>query len=158
LIRAIVRSLNPQGLPEKKTELLVDPLLEKLYATLVDNIREGKENIVIIDESHAIEDPRIFEQLRLILNFQSENRFLLILLLLGQPELRDKIDAIKPLAQRVPIRCHLDRLTADSVNSYIGHRLKVAGDEAAGDSEIKPDSTKLGTCFSGPGRNHSRRM
>ena len=54
LIRAIVRSLSPQQLPEKKSELLIDPLLEKLHNILMDNIREGKENIVIIDEAHTI--------------------------------------------------------------------------------------------------------
>jgi general secretion pathway protein A len=126
IIRAIVRSLSPQGLPEKKTELLLDPLLEKLQNILIENIREGKENIVIIDEAHTIENIRIFEQLRLILNFQSENKFLLTLLLLGQPELHDKIEAIKPFAQRIPIRCHLNPLNEEEVGKYIEHRLKVA--------------------------------
>lgn len=129
LIRAIVRSLSPQVLPEKKTELLLDPLLEKLQNILVDNIREGKENIIIVDEAHAIEDMRIFEQLRLILNFQREDRFLLVLLLLGQPELRDKIEALKPLAQRIPIRCNLEGLSEEDVAKYIGYRIKIASNE-----------------------------
>ena len=139
LIRAIVRSLRPQELPEKKTELLVDPLLEKLYNILIDNIREGRENIVIIDEVHTIEDMRIFEQLRLILNFQHEDRFLLTLLLLGQPELRDKIDANKPLAQRVPIRCHLGPLDEENVGRYIAHRLNVAKSEAENPDSPVPE-------------------
>jgi type II secretory pathway predicted ATPase ExeA len=130
LIRAIVRSLSPQGLPEKKTELLIDPLLEKLYNILLDNIRDGKENIVIIDEAHTIEDTKIFEQLRLILNFQSEDKFLLTLLILGQPELKDKIDALKPLAQRIPIRCHLESLSQEEISNYIEHRIKVASDKS----------------------------
>ncbi|MFH1771781.1 MAG: AAA family ATPase [Candidatus Omnitrophota bacterium] len=138
LIRVIVRSLSPQALPEKKTELLVDPLLEKLYNILLDNVREGKNNIIIIDEAHTIEDPRIFEQLRLILNFQSEDKFLLTLLLLGQPELRGKIENLKPFAQRIPIRCHIDALKEEEIVKYIEHRIKVAsGDEAAGD-KVRP--------------------
>jgi len=92
LIRSIVRSLNPQELPEKGTELLVDPLLEKMYNILLDNMREGRENLIVVDEVHTIEDMRFFEQLRLILNFQHEDKFLLTLLLLGQPELKGKID------------------------------------------------------------------
>jgi len=137
LIRAIVRSLSPQQLPEKKSELLVDPLLEKLHNILIDNVREGKENIVIIDEAHTINDPRIFEQLRLILNFQTEERFLLTLLILGQPELKNKIEAIKPLAQRVPIRCHLDPLREEEIAGYIEHRINVASNQESS-SGAKP--------------------
>lgn len=129
IIRAIVRLLRPQNLPEKKTELLVDPLLEKLYNILLDNVREGKENIVFIDEAHTIQNPMVLEQLRLILNFQSEDRFLLTLFLLGQPELLDKIEAIKPFAQRIPIRCHLDPLNKEDVVEYIAYRLKIASKE-----------------------------
>ena len=140
LLRAIVRSLRPQELPEKKTELLVDPLLEKLHAIFLDNIREGRENIVIIDEAHAIEDMKVFEQLRLILNFQTEDRFLMTLILLGQPELRDKIDALKPLAQRIPIRCHLDPLDENNIGDYIEHRIKVASSDSKQDSPLKDDS------------------
>jgi len=130
LIRAIVRSLSPQGLPEKKTELLIDPLLEKLYLTLVDNVRDGKENVIVIDEAHTIEDPRIFEQLRLILNFQTENKFLLTLLILGQPELKDKVNALKPLSQRIPVRCELSPLSEEEVLNYIVHRTGVAASGA----------------------------
>lgn len=127
LLRAIVRSFSPQMLPERKTELLVDPLLEKLYNTILDNVREGKENVVVIDEAHIIEDPQVFEQLRLILNFQDEGRFLLTLLILGQPELKAKIDALKPLAQRIPIRCQLGPLSEEDTSNYLEHRLKIAG-------------------------------
>jgi len=130
LLRTIVRSLSPQSLPEKKTELMVDPMLEKLHTILLENIRDGKDNIVIVDEAHTIEDMRIFEQLRLILNFQHDDRFLLALILMGQPELRDKIDALKPLSQRIPIRCHLDPLKEDEVAAYLEHRLKLANEGA----------------------------
>ncbi|MCP4652165.1 MAG: AAA family ATPase [Candidatus Omnitrophica bacterium] len=134
IIRAIVRSLSPQDLPDRKSEILVDPLLEKMHNILLDNAREGRQNIVIIDEAHTIEDPRIFEQLRLILNFQTENKFLLTLILLGQPEIKAKVDALKPLAQRVPIRCQLDPLSGKGVGAYMAHRIKVAvGD---GESDV----------------------
>lgn len=136
LLRAIVRSLSPQPLPEKKTELLVDPLLERLNNILLDNTREGRENIVIIDEAHTIEDRRLFEQMRLILNFQLENKFLLSLLILGQPELKDKIEALKPLDQRVVVRCHLGPLGEEDIANYINHRLKVAGRPESSNSLI----------------------
>jgi len=127
LLRAILRGLSPQALPEKKTELLIDPLLEKLNTILVDNIRDGKKNIVFVDEAHTIEDSRIIEQLRMLLNFQQSDKFLLTLLLLGQPELKDKVQGNKPLDQRVAIRCQLGPLEEDEINKYIIHRLAVAG-------------------------------
>ena len=127
LLRAMVRGLSPQGLPDKKTELLTDPLLEKLQGILLDNAQEGKENIVIIDEAHTIEDIKLFEQLRLILNFQTENRFLLTLLILGQPELKDKVEGNKPFDQRVAIRCYLGAFSEDDTGKYISHRVKTAG-------------------------------
>jgi len=132
LIRAILRSLNPQSLPEKKTELLIDPLLEKLYDTIVENTREGKGNVVIIDEAHIIDNVKIFEQLRLILNFQTEEKFLINLLLLGQPELKAKIDALKSFSQRIPIRCHLGALEEQELAKYIAHRIEVASEDVSG--------------------------
>jgi len=153
LIRSIVRLLSPQPLPEKKTELLIDPLLEKLYNILIDNIREGKENVVIIDEAHTIENMKIFETLRLILNFQDENRFLLTLLILGQPELKDKVDMIKPFVQRIPIRCHLGPLTEEDVAKYIEHRINVARLENPAQGSLKPvfDSEAIKVIFNHTG-------
>ena len=127
LLRAVVRGLSPQALPDKKTELLSDPLIEKLQSILIDNVRDGKENIVLIDEAHTIEDARLFEQLRLLLNFQAEERFLLTLLILGQPELKDKVESNKPLDQRVALRCFLGAFNEEDTGKYIYHRLKVAG-------------------------------
>ena len=51
--------------------------------------------LIIIDEAHVIDDVQIFESLRLLLNFQLPDRFLLTLILSGQPELRDKIERLK---------------------------------------------------------------
>lgn len=135
LLRAVVRGLSPQALPDKKTELLVDPLLEKLNVILLNNMQDGKRNVVFVDEAHTIEDVRLFEQLRLILNFQLENRFMLTLLMLGQPELKDKVESIKPFDQRVAVRCHLGPLSEDETAKYINHRLKVAG---RADAENRP--------------------
>ncbi len=127
LLRSIVRGLNPQALPDKKTELMTDSLLEKLNGILLDNARDGKENIVIVDEAHTIEDNKLFEQMRLILNFQRDDKFLLTLLLLGQPELKDKVEGNKPFDQRVAIRCYLEAFKEEDVEKYLLHRIKVAG-------------------------------
>ena len=55
-----------------------------------------------------------------------KDRFLLTLLLLGQPELRVKVDNLKPLEQRIAIKCYLDRMSEEDSENYIKHRLKVA--------------------------------
>lgn len=127
ILRAIVRNLKSVSLPTKGTELLTDPLLEEINEILVNNLRDGKETIVVIDEAHSIEDEKVFEQLRLLLNFQAEERFLLTLLLFGQPELKEKVANMKPLDQRIAIRCHLDRLDRENTEKYVLHRLYVGG-------------------------------
>lgn len=129
LLRGIVRGLSPQILPDKKTELLTDSLLEKLNVILLNNIQDGKKNVIFIDEAHTIEDSRIFEHLRMILNFQLEDKFMLTLFMLGQPELKDKIESLKPLDQRVAVRCHLGTLNEEETGKYVNYRLKVAGKE-----------------------------
>jgi general secretion pathway protein A len=127
LLRAIVRNLKAVDLPVRKTDLSADALLEILEGILNNNARDGKSTVVIIDEAHIITDPRIFEGLRLLLNFQTQDRFLLTLLLLGQPELRQHIEDNKQLEQRLAIKCHLESFDYADVCKYISHRLGVAG-------------------------------
>lgn len=82
---------------------------------------------MVIDEAQAINDLAIFEELRLLLNFQLNDRFLLTLILLGQPELKSKVEAFEQLAQRVVIRYHLMPFNADEVGDYIDFRMQGAG-------------------------------
>lgn len=127
LLRMIAHNLGADNLPEKKSELLTDFLLEKLDQILHNNNDDGKHTVVIIDEAHIIEDKLIFEELRLLLNFQLKDKFLLTLILCGQPELRKAIDNLKQLSQRIPIRCHLEKFNLEDTKNYILHRLGVAG-------------------------------
>ena len=127
LLRAIARQLGAEKLPEKITEMSTDHFLEVIGNILVNNVKDGKETLVIIDEAHVIDDMEVFEELRLILNFQFENRFLLTLLLMGQPELREKIRKNKQLAQRIAVGYHLEPLSKKEIGGYIAHRLEVAG-------------------------------
>lgn len=123
LLREIDYKLGiKDNLPTLKTDLM-HILDEKLQ----HNADNGKNTVVIIDEAHLIEDKSIFEELRLLMNLQYNNRFLLTLILLGQPELKDKVSNIKQLEQRIFIRYHLVGLQKEQVPNYIDHRLKVAG-------------------------------
>ena len=127
LLRAIVRSLKAIILPQKKTELSADYLLEVLGEILQNNMRGGKETVIIIDEAHIIQDERVFEELRLLLNFQVRERFLLTLLMLGQPELKQKVEDNKQLEQRIAVKYYIDALNLEDTKRYIQHRLAVAG-------------------------------
>ena len=102
-------------------------------------MRDGKETVIVIDEAHIIKDEKIFEEMRLLLNFQLQDRFLLTLLIFGQPELRQMIEDNKQLEQRVAVKCHLESLTESDAKNYIIHRLKVAGTTEAifSDAAIK---------------------
>ncbi len=127
LLRSIVRRLKSVTLPERKTEFSADYFLEILEKILIDYNREGKEIVIIIDEAHIIEDAKVFEELRLLLNFQLQKKFLLTLLIFGQPELIPKINDYQALEQRIAIKCHLEHLDLKDTQQYIIHRLSVAG-------------------------------
>ncbi|MFC1671884.1 ExeA family protein [Planctomycetota bacterium] len=127
LLRGVVRNLKSVELPSRKGDLSADALLEQLQEITVSNQRDGSGTVVIVDEAHSIENEDIFEQLRMLLNFQQDDRFLLTLLLIGQPELAGKISNLKQLEQRIAIKSHLDRLNGAETVSYIQHRLSVGG-------------------------------
>jgi len=127
LLMYIIYTLGGKDLPERKTEVLVNVILERLGEILENNMRDGKKTVIIIDEAHVIKDRQVWEEMRLILNFQHEDRFLLTLLLLGQPELKELIDSNKQFAQRIAVRCHLESLNESETKKYILHRLSISG-------------------------------
>jgi len=122
MLRMILYSLGASEPPTRKADILI-----ALGEILKNNVADGKKTVVIIDEAHAIEDKNIFEELRLLLNFQGENKFLLSLLILGQPELKEKVESNKQLNQRIAMRFFLEPLSGAEVAQYIAHRLNVAG-------------------------------
>lgn len=123
----IVRQLGGQELPTKKTELLASDLQSKLGHILDDNYRNGQATLIIVDEAHLIEEQNVFELLRLLLNYQTDNRYLVTLLIVGQPELRNKIESMKPLEQRLSLKSVLEPFGEEDTKAYILHRLNVAG-------------------------------
>jgi len=126
LLRMITYHLGNAHPPTGKMDVLT-----LLQDTLTTNLRNGKETIVIIDEAHAIESESVFEEIRLLLNFQEEDRFLLALLLLGQPELKTKVEKNAQFEQRIEIKCNIDAFQLEETIRYIEHRLGVAGADRA---------------------------
>jgi type II secretory pathway predicted ATPase ExeA len=127
LLRAIARQLGADNLPEKLSDMSADYFTQVINNILLNNLKDGRETLIIVDEAHIIDDPFVFEELRLILNFQVESRFLLTMLLMGQPELREKVHQNKQLVQRIAMGFHLEPLNKEDVAKYISHRMEVAG-------------------------------
>ncbi len=92
----------------------------------------GKESVLIIDEAQNLTED-LLEQVRLISNFETDDRKLLQIVLMGQPELRDRLDqpSLKQLRQRITVRYHLRPLTRTEVGQYIQHRLALSGSTGA---------------------------
>ena len=122
LLRLICFSLGHSAAPGGKAE--VQFLLQK---TLEDNHRAGRRTVVIVDEAHAIESPDSLEELRLVLNYASGSELLATLLLMGHPELADRVRNNKALDQRIGMRYELGPLQAAETPLYVRHRLAVAG-------------------------------
>lgn len=101
--------------------------LHHLNEHLLGNLKQGKDTVIIVDEAQAIKADDVFEELRLMLNFQLNDRFLLTLILLGQPELNARINAIQQLAQRIAIRFHLPAFDLQETTRYVEFRLQTAG-------------------------------
>lgn len=115
------------GQPMSRESRKIDRHRE-LNRILYETVQQGRHTVIIIDEAQAIGDASVFEQLRLLLNFQLNERFLLTLILFGQPELKEKVNALPQFVQRLAVKYHLDNLTLEETREYIQHRCRIAGD------------------------------
>lgn len=109
---------------DQGTSYLVDLINEYL----LESHSKGRNTILIIDEAQNLE-AEVLEQLRLLTNLETNEKKLLQLILLGQPELNDLLDRqdLRQLAQRITARYHLQPLSLGETEHYVMHRLTVAG-------------------------------
>lgn len=107
-------------------------ILEGINAKLYELFESGKRTVIIIDEAQLIPGKATFEELRLLTNFQLDDRNLLSLVLIGQTELRDRLDKrqYRALRQRIGMQFHLGPLDEEETRQYVRHRLRTAGREA----------------------------
>lgn len=123
ILRFVLRGLTQQEIvPTNKADVLM-----QLQSNVEKIAHDGKHTVVVIDEAHAIVNEDIFEELRLLMNFQTETQHLLTLLLVGQPELGPRVEMNKQLNQRIAIRYHLDAFSLADTAKYIRHRMLVGG-------------------------------
>jgi type II secretory pathway predicted ATPase ExeA len=111
----------------ENTEAHKPQLLHRLNEVFFTNYREGRDSVIIVDEAQLVSDDAVFEELRLLMNFQTDDRFLVTILLIGSPELTAKVRRLKHLDQRIAIRYHLNTLDDTHTARYIAHRLTMAG-------------------------------
>jgi MSHA biogenesis protein MshM len=103
-------------------------LLKEIARGLLNYARQGKTVVVCLDEAQAM-PTETMEALRLLTNLETEKRKLLQVVLFGQPELDQKLDAesVRQLKQRITFQHHLTPLRLEEVEQYLAHRLRVAG-------------------------------
>jgi general secretion pathway protein A len=128
--------LNPtQLLRSILTELGLEPgkadratCLAMLNRFLLDQLAAGNDVVLLIDEAQDL-SPELLEQVRLLSNLETDQRKLLQIVLLGQPELREKLNdrSLRQLRQRITVRYHLTPLSRPEIERYIQHRLQVVG-------------------------------
>jgi len=114
------------GLPfesRSKSECLL-----ALNSFLIDRLRKGKNTVLIIDEAQNL-DPTILEEIRLMSNLETPTEKLIQILLVGQPELAEKLSLpeLRQLRQRISVRYNIRPLSREETRAYVIARLRIAG-------------------------------
>ncbi|MBI4658643.1 MAG: AAA family ATPase [Verrucomicrobia bacterium] len=123
LIKAIAMEfgLAVQGLDRLETLAVINEFL-------LHQVEHQKDAVLIIDEAQDLTN-ELLEQVRLLSNLETDDRKLLQIVLMGQPELRDRLNAfrLRQLRQRITVRYHLRPLSRGEVGRYVHHRLEKSG-------------------------------
>ena len=108
-----------------------DRQMEMLFRFLIDRYAQGLQTLLVIDEAQHLPDETL-EDIRMLTNLQTDDQLLLQIILVGQPELRTRLEApkFKQLAQRIGVNYHLDPFDREQTDNYINHRVTAAGGRA----------------------------
>ena len=103
-------------------------LYESLYEFLLHEHVQGRRSVLIIDEGQNMPNETL-EEVRMLSNFETEESYLLQIIMAGQPQLRRRLNnpELAQLTQRVSVHYHLAPLEKSEIGSYIEHRLKIGG-------------------------------
>lgn len=123
LLRSILRELGLDASGNDRVKLL-----ERLNGFLLECAVDSRDVVLFIDEAQDMSDS-LLEEVRLLSNLETDDRKLLQIVLIGQPELREKLErrGLRQLRQRITVRYHLGSLDRSEMEAYILHRLSVAG-------------------------------
>lgn len=122
LLEAIV---NDFGIKTKSKSRLL--LIWELNKFLLRESAAGNNVVLIIDEAQNLRPP-LLEQVRLLSNLETEKDKLLQVVLVGQPELNNRLNLydLRQLRQRIMVRYHITPLEVNEIKDYINHRLNIA--------------------------------
>jgi len=105
-------------------------LLDRLNQFLIEQLKLGNNVVLVIDEAQNLKS-EVLEQVRMLSNIETEKDKLLQIVLVGQPELKEKLalPELRQLNQRITVRYHINALSEKETQEYISYRLSVAGDK-----------------------------
>ncbi|MBI2203773.1 MAG: AAA family ATPase [Candidatus Rokubacteria bacterium] len=128
LLEYILNDWGMKSQAQRQAQRLVE-----LNEFLIEQHRQGRSPVIVIDEAQNLSIETL-EAVRLLSNFETTNQKLMQILLVGQPELREKLNVpeLRQLKQRIGLRCHIGPLSPEETRLYIRHRLRVAGATDAG--------------------------
>jgi general secretion pathway protein A len=103
-------------------------ILLRLYNWLLDRYRAGETAVLIVDEAQNLSD-EVLEEIRMLTNLETFTEKLLQIVLVGQPELEQKLKQpqLRQLRQRLTLRAKTHPLTLDETKAYVQQRLRIAG-------------------------------
>lgn len=122
--------------------------LQAINQFVLEQAQHGHDVVVIIDEAQDLSD-ELLEQVRLLSNLETDQQKLLQIILMGQPELRQRLanPTLRQLRQRIQVSYHLGPLDATETAYYVNHRLTLAG--ANGSPRFDATALKLIHKYSG---------
>jgi len=108
---------------KSKSECLI-----ALNRFLIDRLRKEKNTVLIVDEAQNL-SPVILEEIRLLSNLETSTEKLIQIVLVGQPELAEKLSLpeLRQLRQRISVRYHIQPLSREETRAYVIERLRIAG-------------------------------
>jgi len=114
------------GIPcaaEPKSQVLL-----KLYNWLLDRYRAGETAVLIVDEAQNLSE-EVLEEIRMLTNLETFTEKLLQIVLVGQPELEQKLKQpqLRQLKQRLTLRAKTHPLSLEETRAYVQQRLRIAG-------------------------------
>jgi type II secretory pathway predicted ATPase ExeA len=125
LLATLARGIGLEQPPRGKL-----PLIEAIGGRLEELHRNARRPVLVVDEAQ-LASPSLLEEIRLLTNFEDRQHKHIHVVLLGQPELRDRVRKRPQIDQRVSLRFHVEPMERDDVRGYVEHRLRIAGGDAA---------------------------
>lgn len=105
----------------------LDRTIRHIQDALAVFAQRQQHPVIVIEEAHLIDDPQVFQALRLLLNFQPQHGGAFTLILSGQRDLLSRIRRLPQLEERLTVKCLLRPLSYEETLGYVTHRLKAAG-------------------------------